>query len=301
MINKNLFSILEGYCQDSTLKVVFMGDRCQLPPVGEAESAVWDSDLGATLTKVMRHDNQILNLATATRTAGQMAIPSLNFKSDHDSAGGVWKMTKPDFKKSIYEAAQNGDFSSGDNAKVVAWRNARVAEYNDLIRHGIFGASARPGFYCPGDRIVAAGPCEQGDEILMHTDDEAIVQSAIECKHPIEPRYSAIELQCIDESGKQIRLLVIHPDSVEDFKADSQKLSEDAKHNGRLWKSFWAHQELFHQVKYAYALTAHRAQGSTYKMVWVDYVDILANRNRKEAFQCLYTAVTRPTTFLYMG
>jgi hypothetical protein len=50
-----------------------------------------------------------------------------------------------------------------------------------------------------------------------------------------------------------------------------------------------------------YGATVHRAQGSTYETVWVDYQDILKNRNRREAFQCLYVACSRPTTKLLLA
>ena len=66
-------------------------------------------------------------------------------------------------------------------------------------------------------------------------------------------------------------------------------------------ETFWALKELFHDVKYAYAITAHRAQGSTYENVYVDYQDILMNRERREAFQCLYVACSRPTTKLILA
>jgi exodeoxyribonuclease-5 len=98
-----------------------------------------------------------------------------------------------------------------------------------------------------------------------------------------------------------VRLLVLHEDSAARYAQDSEKLAYDAKATPRLWKKFWEHKDLFHDIKYAYALTAHRSQGSTYENVWVDYQDILINRNRKEAFQCLYVACTRPTTKLILA
>lgn len=134
----------------------------------------------------------------------------------------------------------------------------------------------------------------------MTTDEEAIVEGAVVCKHPIEPKYQAIELMARTEQNKLVRLLVIHPDSVQQFNDDSQQLAHLARTNGKLWKKFWEHKDLFHEVKYAYALTTHRAQGSTYENVWIDTGDILLNRNRLEAFQCLYTACSRPTTRLYL-
>ena len=155
--------------------------------------------------------------------------------------------------------------------------------------------------YLPGERIVAAAPCIRGDDTLLVTDDEALVESVVECRHPLAPKYAALELKCRTETNKVIRLLVLHPSGQAMFDTDSTNLAHDAKANGKLWKKFWDHKDLFHDVKYAYALTTHRAQGSTYENVWVDYQDILLNRNRREAFQCLYVASSRPTKRLYLA
>ena len=210
-------------------------------------------------------------------------------------------MPKTSFKRDIFDAAERGEFGDGSKSKVIAWRNVRVAEYNNLIRHAIFGAEADETPYFPGDRIVAASPCMKGEEPLLVTDEEALVESVVVCKHPMEPKYQAIELKCRSESNAVVRLIVLHPNSKQQFENDSQHLAHEAKANGKLWKKFWEHKELFHDIKYAYALTAHRAQGSTYENVWVDYQDVLLNRNRLEAFQCLYVACSRPTTRLKLA
>lgn len=301
MVNKNLHDILLQTAEKYDLKIVFMGDKAQLPPVGEAMSPIWETPANVSLSKVMRHDNQILTLATAIREVIYHPAPSIVIKSDHAGDEGVWKMTQPSFRESIFNAASNGMFDDGNRSKVIAWRNAKVSSYNDLIRQAIFGAAALPGFYVVGDRIVAAAPCIRGDKTLMTTDEEAIVESVIECRHPLEPKYAAIELRVMTETGNSVRLLALHPHSEKQFQVDGEAIAHQARTNGRLWKKFWDHKDLFHEIKYAYALTTHRAQGSTYENVWVDYQDILLNRNRTEAFQCLYTACTRPTTRLYMA
>lgn len=301
MVNAHLFSILRELSEKWDFKVVFMGDRAQLPPVGEPHSPVETLPAQANLTSVVRHGGPILELVTEIREVIYSPLPSITIKSNNDGERGVWKLSKPEFRRSIYDAAAAGAFADGENAKVIAWRNVRVAEYNDLIRSAIFGAAAVPGYYLQGERIVAAGPCTRGEESLLNTDDEAIVESAVECRHPLEPKYQAIELRCRSEDNRVIRLLVIHPASLQQFTNDSQLLAHDAKANGKLWKKFWEHKELFHDIKYAYALTAHRSQGSTYENVWVDYQDVLMNRNRKEAFQCLYVACSRPRARLYLA
>ena len=302
MISSTLFKLLKVKADIGGIKIVFLGDAAQLPPVGEAESPIWTQvESGASLTTVMRYDNQILKLATDLRNRMTDLCPSVVIKSDHSLDEGVWKMAKQDFKRSIYETASQGGFADGEQSKVIAWRNVRVEEYNHLIRRAIYGATAELHPYLPGDRIVAAGPCLRGDEPLMTTDEEALVESAVACPHPLAPKYQAIELQVRTETNKVVRLLVIHPDSVTKFENDAQELAHKARQEGRLWKKFWEHKELFHEVKHAYALTAHRSQGSTYQNVWVDYQDILMNRNRKEAFQCLYVACTRPVKQLRLA
>jgi len=301
MVNRNLFDILRVTAERWGLKVVFMGDLAQLPPVGEPASMALTGMEGANLTRVMRHDNQILTFATTVREQINSLAPSIKIRSDNDGHTGVWKLTSREFKERIFAAAQNGEFADGSTAKIISWRNVRVAEYNNIVRAALFGADAVPGFFLPGDRIVAAGLCERGDEFLMSTDDEAIVESVANCVHPFEPRYHAIELKARREDNKVVRLLVIHPSSKQAFDNDCQALAHEARGNPKLWKRFWEHKELFHDIRYGSAITAHRSQGSTYETAFVDYQDILYNRNRKEAFQCLYVACTRPTTKLFLA
>ena len=279
-----------------------MGDIAQLPPVKEVQSPIWVVDWPrATLSKVMRHDNQILKLVTHIREKAAQFNPSITIASDNANGEGVWKLTAKTFKDSMYKAATEGWFADGTKAKVIAWRNVRVAEYNQLIRMAIYGAEARPGHFMPGERIIAAAPCMRGDDVLLATDDEAFVESSTECLHPVEGHYKTLELKCLTEGKKSIRLWVIHPDAVDGYNADCDALAHEAKKNPKLWKKFWELKELFHEVKYAYAITAHRSQGSTYETCFVDYQDILYNRNRKEAFQCLYVACSRPTTRLFLA
>lgn len=301
MINAHLFGLLNDVADKWDLRIVFMGDPAQLPPVKESESKALQGGVGVQLTRVMRHDNQILTLATAVRKVVFSPAPSITIRSDNDGEEGVWKIGKIDFRKQIFAAAARGEFADGRTTKIISWRNKVVDEYNQIARSAIFGAAAHPGFYLPGDRIVAAGPCERGDEPLLSTDDEAIVEKVLECKHPLEPKYHAMELLSRTEDNRLVRLLVCHPASAQLFANDSELLANEARGNPKLWKRFWEHKELFHDIRFAYALTAHRSQGSTYTNVYVDYQDILYNRNRREAFQCLYVAVSRARKRLYLA
>ncbi len=54
------------------------------------------------------------------------------------------------------------------------------------------------------------------------------------------------------------------------------------------------------QVKYAYALTCHKAQGGQWKAVFVDHGYLVEDMLDTEYYRWLYTAFTRPTEKLYM-
>ena len=53
------------------------------------------------------------------------------------------------------------------------------------------------------------------------------------------------------------------------------------------------------QMKYAYAVTCHKAQGGQWSCVFVDLGYVPADATALDYLRWLYTAVTRATTTLY--
>ncbi len=54
------------------------------------------------------------------------------------------------------------------------------------------------------------------------------------------------------------------------------------------------------QVKFAYAITCHKAQGGQWKAVYVDHGFVNADALDTEFYRWLYTAFTRPTEKLFL-
>ena len=54
------------------------------------------------------------------------------------------------------------------------------------------------------------------------------------------------------------------------------------------------------QVKFAYAVTCHKAQGGQWNAVFVDQAYLLPEMINKEYLRWLYTAFTRPVKELYL-
>jgi ATP-dependent exoDNAse (exonuclease V) alpha subunit len=96
---------------------------------------------------------------------------------------------------------------------------------------------------------------------------------------------------------------VVHEDAEEEFRSQLNALANKARASRRKedWYEFWAMRESVASIKYSHALTAHRAQGSTFDFVFVSASDIMRNPNRTECRKCLYTAITRPTTRLFLN
>lgn len=282
------------------VKFIFMGDRYQLPPVKEDKSWIWEIKATARLERVMRHDNQILDLATQLRTKMQSIAPSVSIASANDGDEGVWKFTQVPWITRMLEYAEAGHFSQPNRAKAIAWRNVTVDKLNDLIRRRIFGDGIPA--WVEGDRLIMTAPAKDlEDEPIAATDDEGTVQDVKVCPHPIYGEFMCYAVSVCFDTNEVGTVWLLHEDSRRDFDLEKERRAAAARLDRKLWKTFWSFCDTFHQARYAYAITAHRSQGSTYQTAFVDYGDILRNPRRHEAFQCLYVAVTRPKKKLYLA
>lgn len=69
----------------------------------------------------------------------------------------------------------------------------------------------------------------------------------------------------------------------------------------KLWNHYYENiVDIFAKINYSYAITNHKAQGSTFTDVFVDARDIILNTNNSEMHKALYTAVTRPSDSVYL-
>lgn len=302
MINANLFRFIKQTADAQHVKFIFMGDPAQLPPVGELRSPIWNHCHAASeLRTVMRYDNQILALATALR--GQVDHPAPKFvrKTDNAEGEGVWVCGEGEFEQRILDAAGQGRFSQANNAKAIAWRNVTVDAFNRRIRQRIFD-NASATMWLPDDRIILLEPAKDlNDETVATTDDEGRITRVEEEWHPTWREFKVWRVSVTTDDNRVIVLGVLHEDFRQLHDVKAEELAAAARMNRRKWQSFWEFKEAFHKIRHSYAITAHRAQGSTYEAAFVDWKDILSNRNRSEAFRCLYVACTRPKKELYLG
>jgi exodeoxyribonuclease-5 len=299
MVNQALW----GHIQDAQqrhkrLRWVFMGDQYQLPPVGEMSSPIAGLTKGSELTRIMRQDNQILKLAAHLRDMVAKPFAQLRLIEDNNGEEGIWKPVSLD--QAILNQAQG--FAKGEN-KAIAWRNATVDRLNRLIRQELFADGDKYPWQ-EGDRITLLEPAMNFDnEIIGTTDEEGAVEDSQIANHPEHEEFKCWRILMRSDMNTAMTLWVLHDDPKNKFLFEQRKarLATVARANPKAWGEYWSFMESFHKVRHAYAITAHRAQGSTYQRAFVNWKDILANQNRGEAMRCLYVAATRPKKELYLG
>ena len=300
MVNKQLFEHIQLTADQFHIKFLFLGDPAQLPPVGELRSPIWGLEFGSKLLKVMRHDNEILELATRLREQVDRIAPTIKLAAANTGGEGIWKLSTVNFLGQIDKFAAEGKFSEPATAKVIAWRNVEVDRFNKQIRNTIFNSPTEP--WLVGDRVLFTAPAKDlDDEIVASTDDEGEVTRVDEEWHAAQPEFKIYRIAITLDDNRTVVARALHPDSQGMYQRKVDELSQIAKSNSRKWKDFWEFKDAFHSLRYAYAITAHRAQGSTYRTAFVYWQDILLNHNRQEAYRCLYVACTRPSKQLILS
>lgn len=299
MVNTELLKYIEGSTKFTPVKYLFVGDPYQLNPVGEDRSPIWGKYDTDVLRTVERHDNQILHFVTNVRSK---KMSELIIESNNDGNEGVWYMTDREFNTKIKEYSINGEFSK--RTKAIAWRNRTVDKLNLDIRKHIYGDRAYDQKWIVGDLVVFAAPHDVDDYNIV-TDEEAIIKDIVVAPHTQHASLMCYYLTLGFDDGTTSIVKAIHENSEGDLAEQLANYANDARksmpeYRKRKWSYYWDLKDSMAQLKHAYAITAHRSQGSTYENTFVDVNDILSNPNKKEAKRCFYVASSRPTTRLFL-
>ena len=150
MINSDLFQLISDEVNSAiNTKIVFMGDRAQIPPISEEISAVFgiDTIYHGELTTLVRQseENPLIKTYNALRdniindAYSIQAITELN----EDGDGLLVAESKDEFRNNLIKAFTSDEYKDDLNhAKLIAWRNVTVKQSNKIIRDVIFGVDA---------------------------------------------------------------------------------------------------------------------------------------------------------------
>lgn len=275
MISMELLNIISEELQGASTKVLFVGDPAQLQPINEKVSHSFKYE-PLKLFEIVRHGDIIANQAKLVRNNKEFIYHRNLFKT-------------PDVSVIVYEHMMDlfkGFKENPRKVRMLTWTNDAVHYWNRIFRAVDWGFDPEVPFM-EGDIVVANSPCENHDRIIMNNFEEGVVQSVDEYEH-----YYKINVH--KNIGHDVYLRVIKDNYIEEWK---QSLKTYAKNKD--WGNFWYWSKFYHDIRHCYALTTHKAQGSSIENVIMDIYDMNQNYDIENKNQLLYVAMTRAEKFVY--
>ena len=297
-------------------RMVLVGDKAQLPPVGEDESPALMSDVirgygmkvyECDLNQVLRQSEDSGILWNATKIRGNLILPKIRFQGFPDI-----QMVPGD---ELIETLSTSYSRVGmDETMVITRSNKRANIYNQGIRNTVLDREEE---LCRGDQLMIVKNnyywTEQSKEIpFIANGDIAVVQRVRNVHELYGFRFAEVTMQLPDYDNFELTATVIldslttespalsreqqeqlYNAVLEDYadvplKADRiKKLKSDKYYNAL-------------QIKYAYAVTCHKAQGGQWAHVYIDQGYMTDDMLGPDYIHWLYTAFTRATEKLYL-
>jgi exodeoxyribonuclease-5 len=307
--------------QGSDCRLMLVGDAAQLPPVGQADSPALDPRrMGvyggvdyASMDDVVRQqaESGILFNATMVRMMLENGIVDIpEFRTS--GFGDVEVLDGASFPERLEECYSR---YGRDETIVITRSNKRAGNFNESIRRHVLGAEEEiesgdvlmvvknnyhyterdedspVGFIANGD-IARLRRLRRVEEIYEFRFAEAVLEL---------PDYDDYRVEC------KVLLDTLHSESPSLTKEQSTRLWRaveqdfmDITVKGKRYKEMQEDEYLNAlQVKFAYAITCHKAQGGQWRAVFVDRMLFGDEMMTKDLLRWLYTAITRATDRLY--
>lgn len=315
-----LLADLLSYVKDGhNCRLILIGDTAQLPPVGITLSPALDRNqlslympvaCEAMLTDIVRQNKEsgILENATLVRkniSADHLMAPRLKKKSYTDIQF-ISGQTLPEWLEKAYN--KHGI----DEVMVLCRSNKKANQYNNGIRKQVM---FREEELTVNDQLMVVKNNyfwlkEQPDLEFIANGDIVRVIKIRQYAERYGFRFALAVLHMVDydiDFEAWIMLDALYVESAALSQEDNYKLYqgvlEDYVHLDTRKKQYKAVKEdpFFNalQVKFAYAVTCHKAQGGQWKSVFIDQGYVKPENINIEYLRWLYTAITRATEELY--
>jgi exodeoxyribonuclease V len=257
-------------------KIVYLGDPCQLLPAKADNSPVFESDLPtASLTTVMRNDGNIDKLCAQWRES----VVTQDFQPIVADGVQIEHVDGMTFKHMIKDAFTSSAFVHDKSAKIVAWTNARVQQYNDHITN----ERGHSNMFVSNEPLIANEPIIDGDSILYGTDEIVKPLGITDTKYKVDGYETDAYYVTLSDHSQ----ILVAKDP-----ADRKELLQIFA-RAKNWRAYYRTKEQLADVRPTYSSTVHKSQGSTYDTVFIDLSDIGRCNNPKDFARLMYVAISR--------
>lgn len=284
MIDGELFKYIDSLTQNC--KVIFIGDKCQLPPVKEKLSPIYTMGITEfSLSKVIRTDKQdLLNMNEYLR----QCVLNQEKAKIQCSENIIYLDDK---KNKTFDWITDNLKDQENNNHICCYSNNEVTEYCNVI--GILrGYKAK---FNIGQKATVNEPVEEGNKILLPTDSVVTIKDI--CKtngvdYMTQMPYMSL-LVTSDASTRDIVLNV--PIDFELYKGILKQLAKKKD-----WTSYFLFKKSYADLRLLDVSTVHKAQGSTYNDVLIDLSDLGTCRNPEQFRRLLYVAFSRAKNKVFL-
>jgi exodeoxyribonuclease-5 len=327
MLSDDLFHEIIKYREK--IKIICMGDPAQIPPVGRPDCIPFRDELAdqygiktVELKTIMRQKKGNPIIDTSVKIRENLEIPysvtgTESLLTENGEGIQFLNLNHPEVRESfpvVLDSYFNSENFKNDPeyTKIIAWRNKTVATMNSLVRKVIYGDSSLESKILVGEKLIANNPIIENNEILFSTNDEFSVEDykIKEAKfktddETVSIKYYETGVIFINDEEKRIKMYIdiLHESSQSEFNIIANRLKKIAiekKGKEKSWVKYYDFLRRFADVSYAYAITAHKSQGSTYTTAFVLEDDIDVNIDVIERNRIKYTSYTRSSKKLYV-
>ena len=314
-------------------RLMLVGDTAQLPPVGEEESPALCGDIiggyglevsEVCMTQVVRQAGESGILCNATLLRGMLvqgdvyAFPKLELEGFRD--------IRPVMGDELIEALEASYRRCGTDGTIVVTRsNKRAGIFNNGIRSRLLDYEEE---LCRGDLVMvarnnyfwlgknAATVEEDGGNGVRNdfiaNGDIAVVRGIHNVRSFYGFRFADAVLTFPDYDNREVEATVL----LDTLQSEAPALTREQQEH--LFQSVWndypeiknkrdrmkklREDPLYNalQIKYAYAVTCHKAQGGQWEHVYIDQGYMTEEMLSPDYYRWLYTAVTRATEQVYL-
>lgn len=327
-----LDDLIQFVYNDRNCRMLLVGDKAQLPPIGEEESPALRSDVlrayGLTvyecdLNEVLRQsqDSGILYNATVIRqmiTHDEVTqLPKIRFK-------GFADISIVPGDELIERLASSYSEVGIDETMVITRSNKRANVFNQGIRNMVLGREEE---LTTGDMLMVVKnkyknapsslPSEHGKEkqpalTFIANGDRAVVRRVRNLREFYGFRFADVSLEFPDYDNAEEDMTVILDALMTEAPALTQEQNEqlfqrvledyeDIPLKADRMKKV-REDEYYNalQVKFGYAITCHKAQGGQWAHIYLDQGYMTDEMLTPDYIHWLYTAFTRATEHLYL-
>lgn len=288
-------------------RLMFVGDRAQLPPVGESASIALDPATFASLglqaselelSKVYRQVSES-NILAVSADLRQQILSARTVRMGFAVGGDIQPIESHDVLRRVLEDIER--------TIVVGRTNGGVLEHNRAVRNARWGEKGLPPQV--GDRLLVIQNSRRygllnGDFVgLISVGSVEHVHVPIRGRAPMELVFRRVEIAHGDRRESCLILenqLDMDKVDIDLMRARMIEFERRVKLPRRSRE--YVHALLYDErlnalaVQYGYAVTAHKAQGGEWERVIVDFSNV---GRSLEDFRWVYTAVTRARTMLW--